>query len=65
MDDYEQRFGGVGRLVSRAGLARLRELPEVRTCQDCWTLCRGFGQAMGEGGSLRSWSDLATRMRSH
>lgn len=24
MDDYEQRFGGVGRLVSRAGLARLR-----------------------------------------
>ncbi len=45
-------------------VGRMHDLPEVRSCQDCWTLCRGFGQAMGEGGSLRSWSDLATRMRS-
>lgn len=45
-------------------LARTRKLPEVRGCQDCWTLCRGFGQTLGEGGGLRAWSDLATRMRS-
>jgi AdoMet-dependent heme synthase len=58
----------VGNLRSeplRAILARLRDLPEVRTCQDCWTLCRGFGQSMGGGGTLRSWRDLAGRMRSH
>lgn len=37
---------------------------EVSRCQDCWTACRGLAQAMGRGGSLRSWWDLATRMRS-
>jgi MoaA/NifB/PqqE/SkfB family radical SAM enzyme len=46
-------------------VARMRDLPEVSTCQDCWTLCRGFGQVMGERGSARGWSDLALRMRSH
>lgn len=46
-------------------VARMRELPEVATCQDCWTLCRGFGQVMGQGGGVKGWSDLATRMRSH
>jgi len=33
-------------------------------CQDCWTACRGFAQALGDGGSWSSWKDLATRMRS-
>ena len=46
-------------------VARMRALPEVATCQDCWTLCRGFGQVMGQGGSVKAWSDLALRMRSH
>jgi len=32
-------------------------------CQDCWTLCRGIAQSWGEGGSVSSWLDLATRMR--
>lgn len=45
-------------------LARLRDLPEINGCQDCWTLCRGFNQAMGAGGSLKSWVDLGARMRS-
>ncbi len=45
-------------------VARMHDLPEVRTCQDCWTLCRGFSQALGNGGNARSWVDLATRMRS-
>lgn len=45
-------------------VARMRELPEVAACQDCWTLCRGFGQVMGQGGGVKGWSDLALRMRS-
>lgn len=46
-------------------LARMRALPEVAACQDCWTLCRGFGQVMGQRGTPKGWSDLALRMRSH
>jgi MoaA/NifB/PqqE/SkfB family radical SAM enzyme len=44
---------------------RMRELESVAHCQDCWTLCRGFGQALGEGGSAGAWRDLALRMGSH
>jgi MoaA/NifB/PqqE/SkfB family radical SAM enzyme len=65
IEKIDRPAGNLRREPLKHILSRLRELPEVRTCQDCWTLCRGFGQAMGEGGSLRSWSDLATRMRSH
>ena len=36
----------------------------VEGCQQCWTACRGFNQAMGNGGSVESWLDLGTRMRS-
>ena len=36
----------------------------ARGCQNCWTACRGFNQALAEGGSFRAWRDLATRMRS-
>lgn len=35
----------------------------VRSCQDCWTACRGFQQALGGGGSVAAFKDLATRMR--
>jgi MoaA/NifB/PqqE/SkfB family radical SAM enzyme len=44
--------------------ARLVKLDAGKGCQACWTACRGFNQALGSGGSLRSWWDLATRMRS-
>ncbi len=44
--------------------ARLVELSAGTGCQDCWTLCRGTAQALGEGGSLQSWLDLTTRLRS-
>ena len=44
--------------------SRLVELNAGKGCQACWTACRGFSQAMGSGGSLGSWWDLATRMRS-
>lgn len=37
---------------------------EVARCNDCWTACRGFAQAIGGGGSPRAWRDLAARMRS-
>jgi MoaA/NifB/PqqE/SkfB family radical SAM enzyme len=43
---------------------RLMKLNAGRQCQECWTACRGFNQSMGGGGNLRSWWDLATRMRS-
>ncbi len=32
-------------------------------CQQCWTACRGYSQALGDG-HLRSYLDLARRMRS-
>ena len=36
---------------------------EVAACQSCWTACRGFQQSAGDGGSVRAWLDLGTRMR--
>jgi len=36
---------------------------EVSQCQECWTLCRAFGQMLGGGGSMQSWWDMSTRMR--
>ncbi|HET9934444.1 MAG TPA: radical SAM protein [Polyangiaceae bacterium] len=37
---------------------------EIAQCQRCYTACRGFNQALGDGGSLESWVELGTRMRS-
>jgi hypothetical protein len=37
---------------------------KVAACQDCWTACRGFQQALGDGASRAAFHDLATRMRS-
>ncbi|MGC4095257.1 MAG: radical SAM protein [Polyangiaceae bacterium] len=37
---------------------------EIADCQRCFTACRGFNQAMGNGGSVKSWLELGTRMRS-
>ena len=45
-------------------VGRMRALESVAACQDCWTLCRGFGQILGGGGSAAGWRDLAVRMRS-
>jgi MoaA/NifB/PqqE/SkfB family radical SAM enzyme len=36
----------------------------VASCQDCWTACRGFQQALSGGASRAAFRDLATRMRS-
>jgi MoaA/NifB/PqqE/SkfB family radical SAM enzyme len=35
----------------------------VERCQDCWTACRGFQQALAGGASRAAFRDLATRMR--
>ena len=65
IEKIDRVAGNLRREPLREIVARMHDLPEVRGCQDCWTLCRGVGQAMGRGGALRSWTDLATRMRSH
>jgi MoaA/NifB/PqqE/SkfB family radical SAM enzyme len=45
-------------------VAKMRGLAAVASCQDCWTLCRGFSQSLGQGASVQSLMDLGTRMRS-
>lgn len=45
-------------------LAKMRGLEAVARCQDCWTLCRGFAQNLGQGASVRSLLDLGSRLRS-
>lgn len=64
IEKIDRPAGNVRRERLRDIVRRVRETPEVRSCQDCWTLCRGFAQVMGGGGGLRGWRDLATRMRS-
>ncbi|MFZ5892511.1 MAG: radical SAM protein [Myxococcota bacterium] len=55
--------------VKRSSLSELHTLltgmhPQIADCQRCYTACRGFNQAMGNGGSVRNWIELGTRMRS-
>ncbi|MES2299580.1 MAG: radical SAM/SPASM domain-containing protein [Pseudomonadota bacterium] len=45
-------------------VAKMNGLDTVAHCQDCWTLCRGFSQSLGQGATARSLIDLGTRMRS-
>ena len=65
IEKIDRPAGNVRREPLRDIAARLHDVPEVRGCQDCWTLCRGFSQVMGQGGGVKGWSDLAFRMRSH
>ena len=45
-------------------LGRMRDLDEVAGCQRCWSLCRGFPQALAGRGNAASWRDLVSRMQS-
>jgi MoaA/NifB/PqqE/SkfB family radical SAM enzyme len=45
-------------------IARMRAQAHGAGCQDCWTVCRGFNQIMGDRGTWQGWRDLAGRMRS-
>lgn len=56
--------GNVHHTPLRDLIAQMKGLESVARCQDCWTLCRGFSQALGQGASLQSLVDLGTRMRS-
>lgn len=57
--------GNVKKESVGALVAKLRgEEVEVKSCQDCWTACRGFQQALAGGGTPSAFRDLATRMRS-
>jgi MoaA/NifB/PqqE/SkfB family radical SAM enzyme len=44
-----------------AGLAGQQDV--VERCQQCWTACRGFQQALEGGGSWQSWRDMTLRTR--
>jgi MoaA/NifB/PqqE/SkfB family radical SAM enzyme len=56
--------GNVRREPLGAIHARLVRRGDGDGCQQCWTACRGFAQALGEGGTWSAWRDLAGRMRS-
>jgi MoaA/NifB/PqqE/SkfB family radical SAM enzyme len=65
IERIDRTAGNIRREPLAAIHARLAaDRDEVAKCQKCWTACRGLGQLIGEGGSLRGWYDLATRMRS-
>jgi MoaA/NifB/PqqE/SkfB family radical SAM enzyme len=65
IEKIDQIVGNVRRESLRAIHRRLVEANAGKGCQQCWTVCRGFNQALGAGGSVRSWIDLGVRMRSH
>lgn len=64
IEKIDRVMGNVREAPLDAILAARRHLDGLSGCQDCWTLCRGFGQIMGQGGSLAGWRDMALRMRS-
>ena len=64
IEKIDQPVGNIREVPIAELLARMRDLPAVAQCQDCWTLCRGFSQLLGQGGSATAWRDLLVRMRS-
>ena len=64
IEKINQPVGNVRETPLPELVGRMHALESVSTCQDCWTLCRGFGQILGGGGSAAGWRDLAVRMRS-
>jgi MoaA/NifB/PqqE/SkfB family radical SAM enzyme len=64
IEKIDRPFGNVREEPLASIHRRMREAQPARGCQDCWTACRGFNQALSEGGTLRAWRDLASRMRS-
>ena len=65
IEKIDQTVGNVRQSPLPALLAKLRDQNAGHNCQQCWTLCRGFNQALGQGGSVNGWLDLGGRMRSH
>lgn len=63
IEKIDMQMGNVRREPLGEIVTRMRGLDAVAKCQDCWTICRGFTQAM-DGGGAGAWLDLAQRMRS-
>jgi MoaA/NifB/PqqE/SkfB family radical SAM enzyme len=63
IEKIDRVVGNVRREPLAAIVARMKDLDEVKHCQACWTLCRGFNQAMGARGKAGGWRDLMSRMR--
>jgi MoaA/NifB/PqqE/SkfB family radical SAM enzyme len=64
IEKIDRPFGNVRQESLAAIHARMAAAQPARGCQDCWTACRGFNQALADRGSLAAWRDLAGRMRS-
>ncbi len=65
IEKIDQAAGNVRRESLSAIHRRLLAADAGKGCQQCWTVCRGFNQTLGAGGSLRGWIDLGARMRSN
>ena len=59
IETIDRPVGNVREAPLRTLLQRLAEADRGAGCQDCWTLCRGTAQALGQGGGVRDWFDLA------
>jgi len=64
LDKIDLLVGNVRSEPLAALYPRVAQLAEVRSCQDCWTLCRACCQFMGAGAGVREWKDTLFRMRS-
>jgi MoaA/NifB/PqqE/SkfB family radical SAM enzyme len=64
IEKIDRPFGNVRQEPLAAIHARIVAAEPARGCQECWTACRGFNQALADRGTLGTWRDLAGRMRS-
>jgi hypothetical protein len=64
IEKIDRPFGSVREEPLAAIHARMAAAQPARGCQECWTACRGFNQALANRGTLGAWRDLAGRMRS-
>jgi MoaA/NifB/PqqE/SkfB family radical SAM enzyme len=64
IEKIDRACGNIKREPLRVIHQRLVDADAGRGCQQCWTACRGFAQALGDGGTVDTWRDLAFRMRS-
>jgi AdoMet-dependent heme synthase len=64
IERIDQSFGNIRSEALSTIHRRMIDAEPARGCQQCWTACRGFAQALGDGGSFRAWRDLAWRLRS-
>jgi MoaA/NifB/PqqE/SkfB family radical SAM enzyme len=64
IEKIDRPFGNVREEPLASIHRRMIDAHPARGCQECWTACRGFNQALSNGGTFGAWRDLALRMRS-